>query len=111
MAALNEGTRRGARLAAVCPLNDPAIAAAVNFASIPGFSSANVTVSYLDASGNPLGASPPLVSVYYVRVAVTGFTLPLTVPFINPTIGNHPYTATLPAESLGISDQGVSTAC
>ena len=37
--ALAEGTRRGARLATVCPLNDAGITSTVNFAAIPGFNS------------------------------------------------------------------------
>ncbi|HEY3731856.1 MAG TPA: TadE family protein [Steroidobacteraceae bacterium] len=110
-AALNEGTRRAARLAAVCPINDPAITAAVNFLGAPGFTNANVSLTYLDVNGNSLGAAPALASVYYVRVAVVGYTVPLAIPFINPTLISPPFTVTLPAESLGLSNTGVSTAC
>jgi Flp pilus assembly protein TadG len=110
-AALNEGTRRAARLAAVCPLNDPQIAAAVNFMGAYGFNNANVSVSYLDANGASLGASPALASVYYVRVGVTGYTLPLSIPLMNLTLTSPSFTVTLPAESLGLSNTGVSTAC
>jgi len=62
-AALNEGTRRAARLAAVCPVNDPKITAAVNFMGVAGFANTNVNVDYLDASGASLGATPALVNV------------------------------------------------
>jgi Flp pilus assembly protein TadG len=110
-AALNEGTRRAARLAAVCPLNDPQIAAAVNFMGINGFTNANVSVSYLDTNGASLGAGPALVNVYYVRVSVVGFTIPLAIPFVNPTLTSPSFAVTLPAESLGVSNTGVSTAC
>jgi Flp pilus assembly protein TadG len=109
-AALNEGTRRAARLAAVCPVNDPKIAAAVNFMGIYGFSNANVSVNYLDANGAALGANPALVNVYYVRVSVVGYTMPLAIPFVDPTLTSPSYAVTLPAESLGVSNTG-SAAC
>ena len=111
LAALNEGTRRAARLAAVCPINDPAIVPAVNFLGISGFNASNVSVNYLDASGASLGAGPSASSVYYVRVSVVGYTVPLSIPFVNPTLIAPPFTVTLPAESLGLSNTGVSTAC
>jgi Flp pilus assembly protein TadG len=102
-AMLSEGTRRAARLAAVCPINDPAIANAVNFAGLSGFTSANVSVQYLDASGTSLGATPAVVGVYYARVSVTGYTMSLSIPIIEPTVTFPPYAVTIPTESLGIS--------
>jgi Flp pilus assembly protein TadG len=110
-AALNEGTRRAARLAAVCPINDPKIAAAVNFLGVYGFSDSNVSVNYLDASGASLGATPALVNVAYVRVSVVGYTVPLAIPLVDPTLTSPSFAVTLPAESLGLSNTGVSTAC
>jgi Flp pilus assembly protein TadG len=110
-AALNEGTRRAARLAAVCPLNDPAITNAVNFMGAYGFNNANVSVSYLDANGASLGATPALANVYYVRVSVVGYTIPLAIPFLSQTLTSPSFAVTLPAESLGLSGAGVSTAC
>ena len=110
-AALNEGTRRAARLAAVCPINDPKITAAVNFMGVYGFASTNVNVEYLDANGASLGATPVLVNVRYVRVRIVGYTIPLSIPFVNPTLTSPSFTVTLPVESLGLSDTGASTAC
>jgi Flp pilus assembly protein TadG len=110
-AALNEGTRRAARLAAVCPLNDPKISAAVNFMGVTGFASTNANVDYLDAGGASLGATPALVNVRYVRVSVVGYTLQLAIPFVSPTLTSPSFTVTIPVESLGISDTGASTAC
>ena len=109
-AALNEGTRRAARLAAVCPLNDPKIASAVNFMGVYGFNTAtNVQVSYLDANGAVLGA-PTLGKVYYVEVSVTNYTIPLAIPGLSQSITSPSFAVTLPAESLGLSNAG-STAC
>lgn len=110
-AALNEGTRRAARLAAVCPVNDPAIVNAVNFLGVAGFNNANVNVTYLDANGASLGATPALGNVAYVRVSVVGFTVPLSIPFVSPTLVSPPFSVTLPAESLGLSNTGASTPC
>jgi len=113
LAALNEGTRRAARLAAVCPINDPVIVPAVNFMGINGFSASNVTVNYLDANGASLGAAPASSSVYYVQVSVAG-SIPLAIPFLSETLSPS-YTVTLPAESLGITiaadGSGVLTPC
>jgi Flp pilus assembly protein TadG len=112
-AALNEGTRRAARLAAVCPINDPKIAAAGNFLGVYGFNASNVSVNYLDANGASLGAAPATSSVYYVKVTVAG-TIPLAIPFLSETLSPS-FTVTLPAESLGVTiapdGSGVSTAC
>jgi Flp pilus assembly protein TadG len=111
LAALNEGTRRAARLAAVCPVNDPSIAAAVNFLGVSGFNNGNVSVGYLDANGASLGVAPPMTNIRYVRVSVVGYTLSLVIPFANQLVTSPPFTVTLPAESLGLSDTGVLTAC
>jgi hypothetical protein len=113
LAALNEGTRRAARLAAVCPINDPVIVPAVNFMGINGFSASNVTVNYLDANGASLGAAPASSSVYYVQVSVTG-SIPLAIPFLSEVLSPS-FIVTLPAESLGITiapdGSGVLTPC
>jgi Flp pilus assembly protein TadG len=109
-AALNEGTRRAARLAAVCPINDPKITAAVNFMGAYGFNDSNVSIDYLDANGASLGATPAPVNVNYVRVSVVGYTMPLAIPFVNPTLTSPSFKVTLPAESLGVSNTG-SSAC
>jgi hypothetical protein len=108
---LNEGTRRAARLAAVCPINDPVILPAVNFLGVSGLSTSNV--QYLDANGASLGATPTSSDVYYVQVNV--FTsLPLAIPFLS-TVMSPSFTVTLPAESLGITiaadGSGVVTPC
>jgi len=121
MAALNEGTRRAARLAAVCPINDGVIAPAVNFAGLVGFNSVtvgsggNVNLQYLDVTGTSLGNAPAAGLVKYVQVGVTGYNIPLSIPGLNITITAPPFTVTLPAESLGLVRDpvlgGVVTPC
>jgi hypothetical protein len=113
LAALNEGTRRAARLAAVCPINDPKIVPAVNFLGVSGFSASDVTLNYLDANGTVLAGTPASPSVSYVQVKVGG-SIPLAIPFLSTAIGPS-FTVTLPAESLGITiaadGSGVLTPC
>jgi hypothetical protein len=110
---MGQTTRRAARLAVVCPISDPKIAAAGNFLGVYGFSASNVTVNYLDANGASLGVAPATSSVYYVRVTVGG-SMPLAIPFLSETLSPS-FTVTLPAESLGVTiaadGSGVSTAC
>ncbi len=121
LAALNEGTRRAARLAAVCPVNDTKIALAVDFsgtAGIAGFNDTlypggNVKLEYLDATGTLL-AVPTAGAVNYVRVGIAGYNIPLFIPGLNVAITSPPFTATLPSESMGLVVSGanvVSTAC
>jgi hypothetical protein len=110
-AALNEGTRRAARLATVCPLNDSKITSAVNFMGVYGFNPAtNVLVSYLDANGATLTAPILAGTVYYVEVQVRNYTIPLAIPGLSQSITSPSFAVTLPAESLGVSNAG-STAC
>jgi hypothetical protein len=118
LAALNEGARRAARLAAVCPVNDPVIAPAVDFAGIAGFNATlfpggNVKLEYLDANGAVIGV-PAAGAVNYVRVGIAGYSIPLFIPGLNLTITSPTFTATLPAESMGLTVSGanvVSTPC
>jgi Flp pilus assembly protein TadG len=111
--ALTESTRRGARMAAVCPVGDIRPAQVAIFANAggasriaPDLTTSNVTVSYLNASGtviaNPAAAAN-FVLIRYVRVQITGYTMQLMIPFIMPSISMPAFTATLPIESLGYS--------
>lgn len=113
---LTEATRRGARMAAVCPVGDPAPANAAVFGDgnggstiIYGLSTSNVEIDYLDASGNlladPVGS---FGSIAYVRAKITGFTLPLAIPFVDPTITFSGLETTIPRESLGVTPSAIT---
>jgi Flp pilus assembly protein TadG len=108
---LNEGMRRGARVAAVCPVNDPAIRSAAAFADLPGFTTANVSVAYLDQNGatiaNPAGS---FATIRYVQLQVTGYQHQLLIPMVFTSITVPAFRAILPRESLGVVN-GVSTSC
>jgi len=114
MSALGEGTRRAARQAVVCPMNDASIKAALLAmpgASIPALASANITVNYLTAAGG--SASDP-DDASFVQVQITGYALSLLVPKMSPddsggmtSVTLPPFRTTLPVESLGyLPDSG-----
>lgn len=109
--ALTESTRRGARMAAVCRVGDARPAQVAIFANAdgasrisPDLSTDNVVVSYLDQAGAPV-ADPAgnLAAVRYVQVRIENFTQQMIIPFLMPELLMPPFTATLPAESLGYS--------
>ena len=107
---LEEGVRRGARLAAVCPIGDPLPRAATLFAdstaagaAIPGALPQNFSIQYLDADGavitTPSGSQS---SISFVRVSLQNVETPLLVPFITGTFAPTNISSTAGAESLGI---------
>ena len=121
--AMGEGARRGARMAVVCPINDPAIRRVAVF-SRPGGSDqspiikdldvGDVTVRYLDRLGADVGdpTDPDgFLNIRYVRVSIDNFQYQLVLPLpIGPiTLPSHP--TTLPRESLGIPREEAVQAC
>jgi len=105
-AVLAEGTRRAARLAIVCPLNAAGIGSTANFGDLPNFTSSNVQVQYLNSSGNPTGT---YAAIAYVQVQIVGYSIPLSIPFIDPTVTAPAFPVTLPRESLGVTPTATYT--
>lgn len=112
--ALEEATRRGARVAAVCQVNDPAIGQIASFTAsgtpvVGGLSPANIQVSYLDMNGNllpdPTGA---FGAINFVRVRIVNYTHQLLIPLFVTSFTAPPFPAVLPAESLGVWPGGFS---
>lgn len=110
--ALSESTRRGARMAAVCPLNDPAIAQVTVFNPpgdgadspiIAGLTTANVAIEYLNAAGTPTAT---FGEIRFVRVRIVGFQHTLLVPTFFFTFTLPEFPSTLPRESLGVPRVG-----
>lgn len=112
--ALGAVTQRGARIATVCPLNDPAVRQTAifgdngNSAVIPDIKADNVLVRYLTAAGNPTAA---IANVSYVEVSIQNYTHQMLIPesvegFVAPLLTAPPFTTTLPAESLGRNPNG-----
>ena len=109
---VGEATRRAARLATICPVNDPTIirAAMLNFTGqdvssslyLHGLTPSNVSLSYLDAAG---AATVTQANMAFVRVSITGYVHTLLIPFVTPTVTVPTFSTTLPAESLGYSPE------
>ena len=117
--ALEEATRRGARVAAVCEVNDPAIADITVFSSalapgsstlVGGLTSGNVAVEYLTSAGgviaDPIG---DYGDIAFVRVRIVNFQYQLLIPIVARTFTVPPFATTLPRESLGVYPTGTST--
>jgi Flp pilus assembly protein TadG len=114
--ALDEVTRRGARMAAVCVVNDPAIAEVAVFNAsggpaasglIPGLTTANVQVDYLNRDGVVIG--DPVTNfgnIDYVQVSIVNFQHQLIIPTNFITITSPDFRTVLPRESLGVSREG-----
>jgi len=102
---LGESTRRAARLATVCPVNDAGIKNTGLFGNLPGFTSTNLSVQYLKDDGTTQVTDfvNDYNSIAYVRVQVTGYTISLAIPLINPSITAPGFPVTLPRESLGVT--------
>lgn len=117
-ATLDEAARRGARMAVVCPINDPAIAQAAAFDNsvVPDLDASDISIEYLTLGGAVVGnpADPAgFRLIRFVRVSVVGYQhqmfIPLAtalLPFTMPT-----FETVLPRESLGIPREGAITAC
>jgi hypothetical protein len=119
---LGESTRRGARLAAVCPVNDPAIAQMAVFNSSGGTNSpivnnlttGNILLEYLDVAGTPIGGNLADPAVYatiaYVRVQIQNYVHQWIFPG-GLTFNMPPQPSTFPRESLGVPRNEPIQAC
>ena len=107
---LTEVTRRGARVAVVCPLNHSAVTK-VAIMDVPNgvglspvlknLSTANIFVQYIDDTGNTTINYP---DIDFVRVGITNYQHQLLIPFIPAAVTTFQMPAvstTLPSESLG----------
>jgi hypothetical protein len=110
--ALSEATRRGARMAAVCPINDPAIAQVTVFNApggggaspiVSGLTTGNVIVEYLNQAGV---TTATFLDIRYVRVRIGNYQHQLLIPLFDRTLTLPQYPSTLPRESLGVPRVG-----
>ena len=119
--ALTEATRRGARMAAVCWINDPAIAQVATF-NTPGagnispivkyLDTTDFVLEYLDRAGNVLNSPADNFSaIRYIQVRVVNFQHELLIPFASATFTMPEFSTRLPRESLGVPRSGVIKPC
>lgn len=134
---LTEATRRGARVAAVCPVLDPETNTEADPESdivrrvtvfgpgggtsttspiLSGLTTANVDLAYLNENGGVV-ADPEetgFSDIHYVRVSIKQppdpdfYQITLLIPFVAPILTALPFETTLPRESLGVVP-GVNT--
>lgn len=106
--ALDAITQRGARVAAVCARGDQRIAQYALFGDdgssplLPGISTGNIAVDYLNADGGAAGAGRPI----YVRVRITDYRHQMFIPatisgWVTDAVTAPAFATTRPAESLG----------
>jgi hypothetical protein len=122
---LDDVARRGARLAAVCPINDPAISqmAIYNESGVSsesrlvnGLTPAHVLIDYLDAN-NGVVTTPTdpekFIEIRYVRARVVNYTHSIIAPLIGNggNIQMPQFESILPRESLGVPREGAITPC
>ena len=115
--ALNEATRRGARVAAVCQVNDPAIAEIAVFNSsgggaasslLSGLTTADVDVEYLGQNGAPVNPATQYGLIEFVRVSIQDFNHRLIIPLVGRAFTLQSFVTTIPRESLGVWPLGIS---
>jgi hypothetical protein len=122
---LDDVARRGARLAAVCPVNDPAIAqmAIYNASGDPSESNlvkdlmpGHVIIDYLDAN-NAVVSTPSdpvkFIQIQYVRARISSYVHQFSVPLVTglASIQMPEFVSILPRESLGIPREGAIVPC
>jgi len=120
MNALGEATRRAARMATVCPVNDPSIAQ-VGLFNTPGGSgnrilgdltAANFAIEYLNAAGavvaDPVGN---FSQIEFVRTRIANYQHQILIPFATSLITTPEFATTLRRESLGVPRDGVIQPC
>ncbi len=121
MNSLNETTRRAARMATVCPIDDPAIfevamfnppggGTATRFA--PGLGPEHISLEYLDQSGDPItdtGAN--FLQIRYVRTRIVGYQHEMLIPYASQLLTAPEFGTTLRRESLGVPRAGAVWAC
>ncbi len=105
-------SRRAARIAAVCPPNDPDITRAAIYTAvtdgsdssvISGLNPADVKLSYFTSTMTPV-ASPETTgfsSIRYVQASIDGYIHKMLIPTMNITLTPPDFATTVPAESLG----------
>ena len=102
---LDEVTRRAARLAAVCPMDQTASvanSAVFNGTILTNLNAANVNIEYLDEN---FASTTTLEEVRYVRTGIQNYQHQMIVPLLPiDVLTAPPFTTTLPSESLGITD-------
>lgn len=107
---LDEVTRRGARLAAVCPVND--VVGITSRASFHGsilndFTDSNIVIEYFDENST-LIADPiaDFIRIRFVSSRISNYQFQGFIPFLTFFIPSPDFKTVLPSESLGVTPVG-----
>lgn len=103
---VGEAVRRGARIAAVCPIDNADVLEAAILADegssnspiIKGFSTANIGLVYYTSAG--VGTTS-YDQASFVTVSIANFNFEFVTPFVGGTLTVPPFSTTVPVESLG----------
>lgn len=103
---VGEAVRRGARIAAVCPINDADVLEAAILADegssdspvVKGFRTANIGLAYYTSAG---AGTTSYDQASYVTVSIANFNFEFVTPFVGGTLTVPPFSTTVPTESLG----------
>lgn len=105
---LDEVTRRGARLASVCPTTSNASVinnAILDGVIVNGLGPEHVSINYFKKDmtliAQPI-SSDDFPDISYLRVEIQDFTHQLLIPFFFTDINMPTFTTTVVAESLGV---------
>jgi Flp pilus assembly protein TadG len=120
---LEEATRRGARVAAVCTVDNLAIARTAIFDSagtgsssiLPNLTTANVDVQYLDSAGVAVtdyaGDADRYRAIDFVRVQIIDYQHNMLIPGFLYSFPTRGYATTIPRESLGKYEDNQTSTC
>ncbi|WEM45898.1 TadE/TadG family type IV pilus assembly protein (plasmid) [Photobacterium sp. DA100] len=113
--ALNETSRRTARLATVCQVSateqqDTLLAAIIDNVPLPGFTINNIEVNYLDSLGQTITEDVTQTvnfnQIEFVEARITNYQISLLIPLFDLTFTAPDFRTLLPRESLGVTRTG-----
>ena len=116
--ALEEATRRGARVAAVCQVNDPAIREIAIFNAsggdgtsplVAGLTPGNINLEYLATDGSVVDPVANFIDIESVRVSIQNYQHQFLIPMFVRVFNMPPFPTTMPRESLGVTREGFTT--
>lgn len=108
---LDEVTRRAARLAAVCPIEDAAgifSRATFNGDVVTNLQPSNLKIDYLNESSVVIpDTTVNFTDIRFVRASIEDFQYQMSIPLVNILSLQAPsFTTVLPSESLGVIPPG-----
>ena len=117
---LTEATRRGARMAVICPIQHEAVFRSALFKEnnntnsiLPNMSAEDFKLEYLDQSGSVLVAPHSnYLEIRFVRFSIAPERQAQTsIPGMSQVLGLPTFATTLPVESMGVSRDSATSQC